>query len=97
MMSSKVIFSRVLVSYLAPMAAIGAITPAIAQGYAGTGMSKETLENFCQMAALQGAMGNTSSRHYVDTILKGRFAMGNSTMSEYQNQSSWFANYCPAY
>jgi hypothetical protein len=68
-----------------------------AQGYAGTGLSKDTLENFCQMAALQGAMGNTSSRHYVDTTLKGRFAMGNSTSQQYKNQLNWFRNNCPAY
>jgi len=99
-MLSKINVKRTLITSLAclaPIAAISTIQPAVAQGYAGTGMSKEFLENFCQMAALQGATGNTSSRHYVDTTLKGRFAVGNSTMSEYQNQRRWFANNCPAY
>ena len=75
------------------------VTPfdAHAQGYADTGVSKATLENLCQMAALQGATGNTSSRHFVDTTLKGRFAIGNSTSQQYKNQLNWFRNNCPAY
>ena len=75
------------------------VTPfdAHAQGYANTGTSQATLENLCQMAALQGASGNTSSRHYIDTLLKGRFALGNSTSQQYKNQLNWFRNNCPAY
>lgn len=73
------------------------VSPVIAQGYAGTGLAKESLENFCQMGALQGVMGKTSTRHYVDTTLKGRFAMGNSTAQQYKNQINWFRSNCPAY
>lgn len=68
-----------------------------AQGYAGTGISNKVLEDLCQMGALLDATSNTSTRHYVDTTLKGRFATGNSTAQEYRNQLKWFRSNCPAY
>lgn len=69
----------------------------LAQGYAGTGLSLQQMENLCQMAALGAAAGRVDPRDYIDKTLQGRFAVGNSTMSQYKKQKAWFQSNCPAY
>jgi hypothetical protein len=73
------------------------VSPSYASGYAGTGFSKDALEGFCKLGALQEAAGSTSTRSYINTTLKGRFALGNSTAQQYRNQLQWFRDNCPAY
>jgi hypothetical protein len=70
--------------------------PVYSQGYGGTGISLQRLEELCRAGALMGATGG-SGRNYIDTTLQGRYSMGNSTSQQYRNQINWFRSSCPAY
>jgi hypothetical protein len=70
---------------------------AYAQGYAGTGVSRESLEAICMSAVQTGTLQGRSTTEIVNIILRGRFAIGNSTNQEYRNQINWFRNNCPSY
>lgn len=54
-------------------------------------------EDFCKMGVMQGMMGATSTRQYIDTTLKGRYLKGITSNSEYKNEVRWFENNCPGY
>jgi len=70
--------------------------PVYSQGYGGTGISLQRLEELCRAGALMGATGG-SGRNYIDTTLQGRYSMGNSTSQQYRNQINWLRSNCPAY
>lgn len=61
--------------------------PAYSQGHGGTGMPLKTLEQLCQAGAMIAAMGNVSTNHYINTTLKGRYSMGNSTLAAVSSSS----------
>lgn len=62
------------------------------------GVSLKQLSELCRGGAMMGAQGgNVASRNYIDTTLKGRYAMGNSTMEQYAAQKKWMQSNCPAY
>lgn len=78
-------------------AGIAQANPSSGSGYAGTGVTKETLEELCRMANMLKATQGKSVKFVIDTTMAGRYAAGNSTASEYKRQLSWAKSNCPGY
>jgi hypothetical protein len=75
---------------------------AYAQGYAGTGVSRESLEAICKSAVQTGTLQGRSTTEIVNIILRGRLSINqirenNNANQEYRNQINWFRNNCPSY
>jgi hypothetical protein len=68
-----------------------------AQGYEGTGMSRESLETMCKNGVQIGVLNKKPTSNYVDNMLKARYILDKSTNQEYRNQKNWFRNNCPSY
>ena len=61
------------------------------------GMEEQVLINLCDAGNLLEMSGSNTTRNYVDTVLKGRLQLGNSTKEEYKEQKRWFNSECIYY
>ena len=66
--------------------------PAALASRANLGVSTEKLEELCRYASMLD-----NPRRYLDALIQGRYAAGNSTIEEYRNQKNWMINNCPSY
>jgi len=57
------------------------------------GLPLETMDKLCNMGAMLGG----GAKKYIDAVLQGRYAAGNSTTQQYKQQKNWMKSNCPVY